>query len=127
MPAASLAEYLKKVRKLNGYTQQEISDLLGVHRSTYAYYECGKTEPSIDTLKKLANIYGIELSEILQNNFSRSEIMLSSPLYQENKSASVSIDEIAAFKRISLLGDDDREKLMKIINEFVDTHIPPKE
>ena len=46
-------------------TQDEVAVFLGVSRSGYTYYETGKSEPSIDTLKKLATIYDITVDEIL--------------------------------------------------------------
>ena len=40
-----LSRTLKKLRKNCGYTQKEVAKELGVDRSTYAYYETGKTTP----------------------------------------------------------------------------------
>ena len=45
------AENLKKYRKLSGFRQDDIAKIIGLDRSAYAYYESGKTEPSIDNLK----------------------------------------------------------------------------
>ncbi len=61
----TLAESLKEIRKKFNMTQDEVALFLGVSRSGYTYYETGKSEPSIDTLKKLATIYDITVDEIL--------------------------------------------------------------
>lgn len=58
----SLAELLKESRKKTGATQQEISDLLGVDRSTYSYYETGRLVPSFEALVKLAAYYNVSVS-----------------------------------------------------------------
>ena len=52
-----LSEQLKKIRKAHGITQQQIADYLGITQSAYAYYETGRNEPDIETLKKLAEYY----------------------------------------------------------------------
>ena len=61
----TLGESLKTIRKKFNMTQDEVAVFLGVSRSGYTYYETGKSEPSIDTLKKLATIYDITVDEIL--------------------------------------------------------------
>lgn len=59
-------EHLKNIRVASGYTQQNVADLLGIDRSTYAYYELGKTEPSIRNLKRLSALYKIPMDKFLQ-------------------------------------------------------------
>lgn len=59
----TLADVLKSQRKKRGYSQLQISQYLGINRSTYTYYESGHTSPSIYTLFRLALLYGIAVSE----------------------------------------------------------------
>ena len=47
-------------------TQQQVADRLRIERSTYTYYETGKTKPDIATLIKLAKIYNISYTQLLQ-------------------------------------------------------------
>lgn len=56
------AENLKKYRKLSGFRQDDIAKIIGLDRSAYAYYESGKTEPSIDNLKKIAKMLGVDMN-----------------------------------------------------------------
>lgn len=60
---------LRKLRENNGCTQQQIADALGVNRSTYAYYESGKTTPDIDTIIKLAKIFNIDYIDLLETEY----------------------------------------------------------
>lgn len=53
------------MRKKYGMTQQEVSRLLYITRSTYAYYECGKNVPQYDSLVKLAELYGVTVDYLL--------------------------------------------------------------
>ena len=56
-----LAKNIKLFRLYNGYTQQQVADILNVDRSTYAYYESGKSVPDIETIIKLARLYNISI------------------------------------------------------------------
>lgn len=49
-----------------GLTQQEIANRLGIDRTTYTKYETGKSEPSFDTLQKIAELLQIPVTELLQ-------------------------------------------------------------
>ena len=55
---------LQILRELHEMKQQDVADVLGVSRSTYANYESGRRAPDIDTLIHLADIYGITLDEL---------------------------------------------------------------
>ena len=62
-----LGQQLRTLRIKNGYTQQQISDLLSLDRSTYAYYETNRTTPPLSTLKKIADIFNVSVSTLLDN------------------------------------------------------------
>lgn len=62
-----LSKRLKKLRENCGYTQQQIAEALSIDRSTYAYYEIGKTTPDINTIIKLAKIFHISYNELLDD------------------------------------------------------------
>lgn len=52
---------LKSLRMHYNLTQKEVADKINVERSTYAYYEAGKTAPSIDTLLALSEVYNVSI------------------------------------------------------------------
>ncbi len=62
-----ISKTLKKLRENNGYTQQQVANALNIERSTYTYYETGKTTPDINTIIKLAKIFNISYTEMLEN------------------------------------------------------------
>ena len=62
-----LSQTLKKLRENCGYTQQQVADALNIDRSTYAYYETGKTTPDINTIIKLSKIFNVPYTEIFEN------------------------------------------------------------
>ena len=66
MREGQICETLKRLRKEKiGYTQQQVADYLQVSRSTYTYYETGKTEPDLENIKKLAALFHVSLEELL--------------------------------------------------------------
>lgn len=62
-----LSEKLEMLRKQNGLTQKDVADILKINRTTYTKYETGVTEPNVTSLKKLAEIFGVDLNELLSD------------------------------------------------------------
>ena len=52
---------LREVRKTKGLKQQELADILGISRKSYSYWENGKTEPSFESIVKLADLLDVSL------------------------------------------------------------------
>ena len=61
-----VAENIKCLRNVFGYTQTEIADGIHICRSTYALYEVGKKVPGVDTILDLAAFYQVRVDTILQ-------------------------------------------------------------
>lgn len=57
---------LKRLRRNCGFSQQQVADTLKIDRSTYAYYEIGKTKPDVHTIIKLTKIFNVPYEEILK-------------------------------------------------------------
>lgn len=56
------AEKLKELRKSKKHlTQQNMADILGVAKTTYASYEQGKRTPDTDLQNKIADYFGVSL------------------------------------------------------------------
>lgn len=66
MKDTQLSVRLKELRKVNNYTQDYVASVLGVIRQTYSHYETGKRTPSTETLYKLAGLYNISVSDLIQ-------------------------------------------------------------
>lgn len=61
----NLKEKLIHFRKQKGLTQDEFAPLIEVKPSTYRAYETGRNEPSIETLKKIADFYDISVDQLV--------------------------------------------------------------
>ena len=60
-----LADNLRLLRKNFKLTQQEVADILGVDRSTYTFYEAGKSTPTKENIIKLCDIYNVTVGYLL--------------------------------------------------------------
>ena len=65
MAKLQIGKRLRFVREKFGYTQQQVANALNIDRSTYSYYETGKTSPDITTLLALSEIFSIGVIEFL--------------------------------------------------------------
>lgn len=59
---------LKIARMQSGLTQKQVAMQLEVVESCYANWEQGRTEPNIETLRKLCTIFDITLDELVNGN-----------------------------------------------------------
>lgn len=60
----TIGDILKFLRKRLGLTQTAVADNIGIAQQTYAGYESGKHEPSIEITIRLANFYNISMDYI---------------------------------------------------------------
>lgn len=58
-------ERLKRLRKINNLTQDDIAKYLDVHRTTVTQYESGEIMPSTQNIIKLAKLYNVTTDYVL--------------------------------------------------------------
>lgn len=63
-----LSERLRRFRETIGLTQTQVSQALGIERTTYTYYESGRHEPGIDRLKAIAKLFGTDVATLIGEN-----------------------------------------------------------
>ena len=61
-----LEEKLIKLRKKQGYSQQEVADLLSVTRQTISNWENNNILPSIEMLVKIAAFFSVSTDYLLE-------------------------------------------------------------
>lgn len=62
-----LKDNLVMLRKLNGYSQEQIAEKIDISRQAYAKWESGATIPDIEKAALLAGVYGVTLDSLLKN------------------------------------------------------------
>jgi len=61
----SFSKRLAAVRKERGLTQQQMSEVIGIHLSQVKRYESGDTQPSLEVLRKIALALNISADMLL--------------------------------------------------------------
>lgn len=64
-----LSNIFKTRRQTLGISQLDLAEMAGVGIATVKSIECGKANPSILTVEKLAEVLGLELSLTLKKTF----------------------------------------------------------
>lgn len=65
---STIHENLRQIRSMCGMTQEEAASRIHVTRQAISSYESGRTQPDLDTLKRLADAYGVSIQEVLYGN-----------------------------------------------------------
>jgi len=73
---AVIGKNLKAYRKKLHYTQDAIANYLGVKREIISYYENGLRKIDLDKMEKLADLFNIELKELISEGSSIKELDL---------------------------------------------------
>ena len=58
---------IKEYRELNKMTQKDIAEILRVEPATISKYEAGTIEPSIESLKRLAETFNVTIDELIKD------------------------------------------------------------
>ena len=61
-----LKDNLVMLRKLNGYSQEQIAEKIDISRQAYAKWESGATVPDIEKASTLAQVYGVSLDSLMK-------------------------------------------------------------
>lgn len=122
-----LGERLKFLRLANGLTQSQIADILKIHRTTYAYYETGRSAPDVTAVSALAKILGVTTDFLINGSSGESSCFVNDDFsaydptdYPEYFSA-LSADE----KRLVMLYRviSDKESVMNGVREKYEKEI----
>ena len=62
-----LGDKIKLYRENKKMTQNDIADILDVSAGTVSKYESGALEPSIKSLKRLSELFGVSIDELLND------------------------------------------------------------
>lgn len=104
-----LSENIKTLRKQKGYSQQQLADKLNVVRQTVSKWEKGYSVPDADLLEKLADIFEVEVGELLGNE----------PIPEtENSALSEVANQLTIFNEYLAKRTRTRKKIIKAIMCF---------
>ena len=129
---------LKRLRKNNQYTQEEVAEKINVSRQSIAKWESGESFPDINSCVKLSKLYNVTLDDLV--NYSEEESGIAIPPKGKYFFGAVAVGErgqivipkkardifnINVGDTLLILGDEDRgiaiihqRDLMKFVEEI---------
>lgn len=118
-----VSENLKRVRKEHKLTQQDIANVLGIDRSTYTFYETGKTSPSISTVYKLAEIYNVTVGYLLgveenKNAEVKKSVGVNVASPQADHIAFLDKDEQVLLMCYRIISDENKAKAIEMLKDM---------
>ena len=60
----ALGKRIQKFRKDTGFTQEELSEKIGISRAYMGFIEQGRYSPSLEVLEKIAKFLRIKMSDL---------------------------------------------------------------
>ena len=115
-----LNQRLKHFRTTSGLTQQQVADVLGLDRSTYAYYESGKTTPDIKSVNKLLKVFNISYYELMDET-DPTTVSVSDPSASDNDEDKLHIFDLSKSEKrlviyFRVLSPNQQKELLKSIS-----------
>ena len=112
---------LKEVRKAHHLTQEDVARILGIDRTTYTFYETGKTSPSVTTLTTLAKMYNCSvgyLAGVEENNPRFKKVETEISLKDTDPTAHLSREEQLAVMYFRCIPDERLDEAIDILRSM---------
>jgi transcriptional regulator with XRE-family HTH domain len=103
--------FARRVRELRAHkklSQTELGNLVGLHYTHVSRYERGVARPSADTLKKLAEVFGVSTDYLLDGS-----------AHEAAESVVEDRELLRQFQEIDKLSPEDRAVVRKVIDAFL--------
>lgn len=99
-----IGQRLANLRKVKGYSQEELANLLDLSRTSLTQIELGNRNLSVIEIKKMADTLSISIDRLLSSDFTPSELLNEEPSHELIQEIRVSVTELKVnkFKEILL-------------------------
>lgn len=94
-----ISKNIKRMREACRFTQEQVSQFLGICRSAYSNYETGDRELPLEVMEKLADLYGCDLFLLYEEDADIVKNMLTTAFRVDDLSAD-DMKQIADFKAV---------------------------
>ena len=64
----NLADNLKKIRKDNNLSQEDLADKLGVSRQSVSKWESGQAYPEMDKVLQICKLFNLNINDLLNED-----------------------------------------------------------
>ena len=106
-----LIENIKQLRKKKKLTQQQIADVLQMHRSNYSKVENGERELSISSVVALADFFNLSLDELVKGSDIKK---IQPPLKRESI--------LHQLEKIQELEEEDRRAVSRVLDAMLNSN-----
>ena len=99
---------IKSIREEKGLTQQQIAELVNMHRSNYSRVEAGDRDLSLDAVNKIARYFGMTIDELVN--------------FDGNIPDEVTIEDKSLMEQVKLIAElepEEKNMVFKMIDTFL--------
>jgi len=106
-----IGKTIKSIREEKGLTQQQIAELVNMHRSNYSRVEAGDRDLSLDAVNKIASYFGMTIDELVN--------------FDGNIPDEVTIEDKSLMEQVKLIAELEPEE-KNMVFKMVDTFLTKK-
>ena len=110
------SELLQELRKDKGFTQADVAQEIGVATSTVGNYETGHSQPSMETLIKIADLFDVNMDFLFERIRNRTS-WNSMTIEFKTEQGSVLLQEV--IDNLNKLSVHERTMIFEILSRFV--------
>ena len=104
----TLGEKIKRLRKINDMSQQQLADYLEINRNYLSRIETNKSDPTSTIILKLTHLFEISANNLLGVNYNNNK--------REEKQKYI-------YDKCSKLSDEDLDFIIRIINIIKEEYV----
>lgn len=112
MAYENLNEHLRQARRKCGFTQEQVAQTLGIDRSSYTYYETGKTEPNVEYLVRLSEMFRTDLETLIRGEEAVAAMRDKDTLFQLS---TMTLEEQKIILRFRSMSEERRQAWMSVL------------
>ncbi|WP_337488112.1 helix-turn-helix transcriptional regulator [Phascolarctobacterium succinatutens] len=111
-----ISENIKLLREQYGLSQKELGQIAGVSDKAVSTWEQGIKEPRMGAIQKIADHFGIQKSNIIEDNGLQSQsVTLTPPTKKVPKDLKKILEDEEVTLNGRMMSSEDKEKMMRII------------
>lgn len=104
----NLGNRIQRLRKDKGLTQSALAKLINISLPQLVRYETKEVQPNADTLRLLANVFGVSIDFIVNGNL------------DEKAKSSLSDDKLLQqFKAVEQMDKKDKSVILSLIDAYI--------
>lgn len=96
-----LADKIARLRKQNGWSQEELAEKLGISRQSVSKWENGTSIPDLDKIIRMSGLFGVSTDYLLKDEIEELTQDESVEIREEQSVRVISLDEANAFMELT--------------------------